>query len=257
MLGVGVSITSPENAAETVARWIAEGERNYVCVANVHMVMECQRDAELRRIHNASGLTVPDGRPLSLCGHVARAHGMRQTRGADLMTTVLERAAREGWRSYFLGGAQGTPQLLARRLAQRFPGLRVVGTRSPPFRRLTALEEDEIVGEINASDADLVWVGLSAPKQERWMATHREKLDAPVLLGVGAAFDFLAGLKPQAPIWVQRLGFEWLFRLALQPKRMWRRYIVNNPEFVLRVIMRPPRLMDGTAERRGGGDHVA
>jgi len=157
------------------------------------------------------------------------------------MLRVLERAAEAGWSSYFYGGAQGVPELLAAAMQERFPGLRVAGTASPPFRPLTPAEERDVVASINAARPDLVWVGLSTPKQERWMAHFRERLDAPVLLGVGAAFDFHTGRVRQAPRWMQTRGLEWLFRLAVEPRRLWRRYLSNNPRFVSAVVRRPPR----------------
>jgi len=209
VLGVGISAVNPESAVEAIAGWIETGQRSYVCVTGVHGVMESQRDPALRRIHNASGLTVPDGMPMVWAGHRVGAPWMSQVRGADLMFSVLRRAAERGWSSYLYGGADGVPELLAQNLARRIPALKIVGAYSPPFRALTPEEDEEVVRRINASGADLVWVGLSTPKQERWMAEHRERLDASVLLGVGAAFDFHAGLKQQAPGWMQRHGLEW------------------------------------------------
>jgi N-acetylglucosaminyldiphosphoundecaprenol N-acetyl-beta-D-mannosaminyltransferase len=134
------------------------------------------------------------------------------------------------------GGAEGVPERLANRLKQRYPELQIVGSYSPPFRPLTDEEDEQIVQTINATDPDIVWIGLSTPKQERWMAKHLGRLTAPVLIGVGAAFDFHSGLKNQAPRWMQRRGLEWLFRLASEPRRLWRRYLVNNPLFVLKVL---------------------
>jgi N-acetylglucosaminyldiphosphoundecaprenol N-acetyl-beta-D-mannosaminyltransferase len=160
------------------------------------------------------------------------------------MSDTMAAAARNGWASYFYGGAEGVPELLAAKLCDRFPGLKVVGCYSPPFRPMNPEEDAETVERINASGADLVWVGLSTPKQERWMAGHRSLLTAPVLLGVGAAFDFHAGLMPRAPQWMQRHGLEWSYRLAKEPRRLWRRYLRNNPAYLARIAVRPPRLMD-------------
>jgi len=242
VLGVGISAVTPRMAVDEIARWVETGERTYVCVTGVHGVMECQRDPALRRVHNASGLTVPDGMPMVWAGHRAGASWMRRVYGPDLMLAVLERAAEKGWSSFLYGGAEGVPELLGERLAGRIPGLKIVGEYSPPYRPLTADESAAVVATINASGADLVWVGLSTPKQELWMAEHRDRLDAPVLLGVGAAFDFHAGLKPQAPDWLQRHGMEWAYRLAKEPRRLWRRYLRNNPAYLARIALRPPRL---------------
>ncbi len=159
------------------------------------------------------------------------------------MLEVCEHAAAEGWSSYFYGAADGVPELLAENLSARFPGLRVVGTHSPPYRPLTPGEIDEAAAMINDSGADLVWVGLSTPKQERWMAEFRGRLVAPVLLGVGAAFDIHAGLLRQAPPVLQRAGLEWAYRLAVEPGRLWRRYLRNNPRFVANIVRRPPRVV--------------
>ena len=159
------------------------------------------------------------------------------------MRAVCAAATAEGLRSFFYGGAPGVADQLAVRLQHDFPGLRCVGTWSPPFRPLTPEEEEEVAERINRSGADLVWVGLSTPKQERWMATLRDRLEAPALLGVGAAFDMHAGLLRQAPPWVQRHGLEWAFRLAVEPRRLWRRYLRNNPAFVWYVLKRRPRIV--------------
>lgn len=145
---------------------------------------------------------------------------------------------------FFYGGGDGVAERLAANLAARFPGLTVVGTHTPPFRPLTAAEDAEVVARIAAAKPDVVWVGLSTPKQERWMADHVGRVGAPVLVGVGAAFDIHAGTLRQAPPWVQRSGFEWLYRLAREPRRLWRRYLSNNPRFVLAVLRHPPRLRD-------------
>ncbi|MER5178801.1 WecB/TagA/CpsF family glycosyltransferase [Streptomyces sp. NPDC002896] len=242
VLGVGISAVTPDTALDEIARWIETGDRTYVCVTGVHGVMESRRDPALRRIHNASGLTVPDGMPMVWAGHRAGAAWMRRVYGPDLMLAVLERAAERGWSSFLYGGAEGLPELLGERLVGRIPGLKIVGAHSPPYRPLTAQESAAVVTTINASGADLVWVGLSTPKQELWMAEHRPRLEAPVLLGVGAAFDFHAGLKPQAPAWLQQRGLEWAYRLAKEPRRLWRRYLRNNPSYLAHLAVRPPRL---------------
>jgi len=243
VLGVGVSAVSLPQAVARIGDWARTKERTYVCVTGVHGVMEARRDPELRRIHNEAGLTTPDGMPMVWAGRRAGAAWMTRVYGPDLMLAVLKQAAAEGWSSYFYGGAPGTPELLARRLSTRFAGLRVAGAWSPPFRSPTPAEDAADVQRINATRPDFVWVGLSTPKQERWMAAHRDALDAPVLLGVGAAFDFHAGLLSQAPHWVQRSGLEWAFRLAHEPRRLAPRYLRNNPAFVAAIIRNPPRLL--------------
>jgi N-acetylglucosaminyldiphosphoundecaprenol N-acetyl-beta-D-mannosaminyltransferase len=244
VLGVGISAVNMTMARDEITRWIETGEPHYVCVTGVHGVMESQRDPELLAIHNASGLTTPDGMPMVWAGHRAGADWMSRVYGPDLMLSVLERAAERGWSSFLYGGAEGTPELLADRLSTRFPGLAIAGVYSPPFRPLTTDEDAKIVTRINATGADLVWVGLSTPKQERWMAAHLGRLRAPVIVGVGAAFDIHAGLIQQAPVWMQKNGLEWFFRLTKEPRRLWKRYFQSNPAFVARILRDPPRLRD-------------
>lgn len=243
VLGVGVSALTMPAAVDEIGRWIEHLEPHYVCVTGVHGVMESQRDAELKEIHNRSGLTTTDGMPLVWCARWAGAKPVTRVYGPDLMLALLERAADRGWSSFFYGGGDGTAQLLATRMRQRFPGLQVAGTYTPPFRPLTAEESGAVTDLINDSGADIVWVGLSTPKQERWMAEFTGRLNAPALIGVGAAFDIHAGTLAQAPRWMQRSGTEWAYRLLREPRRLWRRYLRNNPRFVVSILRRPPRLL--------------
>jgi len=236
ILGVGISAINMTIALETIERWIADRDPHYVCVFPVHSVMECQKDPALRRIANASGLTTPDGMPLVW---LSRMHGHRHvTRvyGPDLMTALCAASAEHGYRHFFYGCAEGVPEKLAVVLTRKYPGLQVVGTYAPPFHPLESEEDEQIVEMINASDADIVWVGLGTPKQDHWMAAHVGRIRAPVLIGVGAAFDFHAGLKRQAPCWMQRSGLEWFFRLITEPRRLWRRYLINNPLFMMLIL---------------------
>ena len=241
VLGVGVSAVDMDRAVAEIASWVERRERHYVCVTGVHGVMESLRDAELRRIHNDSGLTTPDGMPMVWAGRRSGAVHMRRVYGPDLMLALCERAQERGWSSFFHGGAPGVADQLAERLVERFPGLKVAGTSSPPFRAPTPAEDAATVASIEAAAPDLVWVGLGTPKQERWMAAHTGRLSAPVLLGVGAAFNIHAGLLPQAPRWMQRSGLEWLYRLSREP-RLAGRYLRNNPRFLLEILRQPPRL---------------
>ncbi|MDV6013570.1 WecB/TagA/CpsF family glycosyltransferase [Haloechinothrix sp. LS1_15] len=242
VLGVGISVTTIPHTLDTMDRWIESREQHYVCVTGVHGVMESQRDPELKRVHNRSGLTVPDGVPLLWAGRYAGAAAMSRVRGPDLLPAVAERAAHRGWRVFLYGGAEGTPELLAANLRARCPGLRIAGTYSPPFRALTPEEEHDVAARINASEADIVMVGLSTPKQERWMAWATGRIGAPVMFGFGAAFDIHAGIGVEAPRWVRPTGFEWLYRMARDPRRLGRRYLRNNPRFVASILRRPPRL---------------
>jgi len=241
VLGVGISAITIDSAVEEIERWVADDEQHYVCVTGVHGVMESQRDDVLRDIHNRSGLTTPDGMPMVWASHWAGHRQVQRVYGPDLMLALCARSVERGWTSFFYGGKEGIPELLAERLQTRFPGLVVAGCYSPPFRPLTSDEDDQVIAMINEAQPDLVWVGLSTPKQERWMADHVGRIDAPVMLGVGAAFDIHAGVLPQAPSWMQRSGLEWLYRLGKEPRRLWKRYAVNNPRFVWSIIRRPPR----------------
>jgi N-acetylglucosaminyldiphosphoundecaprenol N-acetyl-beta-D-mannosaminyltransferase len=248
VLGVRISAVGMAEVTDAVERWIEKGERRYVCVTGVHGVMESQRDPALRDIHNAAGLTVPDGVPMVWAGRYAGAEAIERVYGPDMMLAVCGLAADRGWSSFLYGGAPGVADQLATHLRQRFSALRIAGADSPPFRDLGVVEDREIVERINASGAQLVWVGLSTPKQERWMSDHVDRIREPVvLLGVGAAFDIHAGLKRDAPRWIGRLGLHWMFRLAQEPRRLWRRYLWANPRFVARILRRPPRLVTGGA----------
>jgi N-acetylglucosaminyldiphosphoundecaprenol N-acetyl-beta-D-mannosaminyltransferase len=259
VLGVGVSAINMDTALEVIDRWITGGARQYICVTGVHGVMESQRDETLREIHNAAGLVTPDGMPLVW---LSRLNGWRNTSrvyGPDLMLELCERSLATGYRHFFYGGQDGVPDRLAERLQRRFPGLTVAGTYSPPFRALSTSEDDEIIRRINEAKPDIVWVGLSTPKQEHWMASHLNRLSVPVLIGVGAAFDFHAGLKRQAPRWMQQNGLEWFFRLMSEPRRLWRRYLVNNPSFIWLTLLQiwraraTPTGGDGAGHVKVGG----
>jgi N-acetylglucosaminyldiphosphoundecaprenol N-acetyl-beta-D-mannosaminyltransferase len=233
VLGVPLALTDYEKTLDWMDAAIAHRSKSYLCVAAVHTVMLCQEDAELRDAVLNSDFTVPDGTPLVWAMNALGHDLPSRVYGPDLMERACERAMTTGVRMYLYGGRnQGALVQLALNLRRRFPGLQIVGGYSPPYRELTDEETTAVAGEINRSRADIVWVGIGAPKQEKWMARMRDCLDAPVLVGVGAAFDFHAGLVPQAPAWVQRLGLEWLFRLATEPRRLWRRYARYNPLFV-------------------------
>jgi len=237
ILGVGISAIHMEDALSQISQWIDNRERHYVSVCNVHTVMECHRDPQMRRAVNGAGMATPDGMPLVWLGRKKSGRDVRRVYGPDLMLALCQLSARRGYSHYFYGGAEGIPELLAERLKARIPGLEVAGGYSPPFRPLTPEQDARIVSQINAAHPDIVWVGLGTPKQDLWMAAHRDRLTAPVLIAVGAAFDFHAGRKKQAPPWMQRSGLEWLFRLMTEPRRLWRRYLVYNPLFVTLVFL--------------------
>lgn len=231
LLGVEVSLVTPATALAAIEAWIAESSRRYVCITGAHGIIESRGDEALRGIHNRADMVTPDGKPLVWLARALGHSGIERVYGPDLMRAVTASSPAKGYRHYYFGGAPGVAETLRERLAALHPGLSVVGTMSPPFRELTPEEDDEVVASINAAAPDLLWIGLSTPKQERWMATHRARLDVPVIVGVGAAFDFLAGLKRQAPPWMGRAGLEWFFRLCTEPGRLWRRYLHIVPAF--------------------------
>jgi N-acetylglucosaminyldiphosphoundecaprenol N-acetyl-beta-D-mannosaminyltransferase len=235
ILGVGVSATNMDDAIALIDRWVEERIPNYVCVTGVHGVMESRSDPRLFEIHNRAGLVCPDGMPLVWISHWRGAKRVERVYGPDLMRAISARSSARGYRHFYFGGAPGIAEKLAASLVAAYPGLQVTGTVCPPFRALTPEEDSEVVAQINAAAPDIVWVGLSTPKQEKWMASHIGKINAPVMIGVGAAFDFLSGVKKQAPVWMQRRGLEWLFRLATEPRRLWRRYTYIVPGFLFLV----------------------
>ncbi len=239
LLGVPVATGRLGECADQVARWAREPVRSggpkYVCPTSVHGLVEGWRDPAFRAILAAAALVVPDGVPLVWLGRLKGQRHMTRVFGPDLMIEVCRRTAEAGQRvrHFFYGGAPGVAEELARRLTARFAGLDVVGYAAPPFRDLAADEVAATADTINRSGADLVWVGLGTPKQERWAAAMRSRLHAKVLVTVGAAFDYHTGRLRRAPRVMQRAGLEWAYRLAQEPGRLWRRYLMNNPLFVV------------------------
>ncbi len=233
ILGVGISAINMNDALRQMERWVKTKEQNYICVTTVHLLMEAQKDHALRAVLNSAGLTTPDGMPLVWVGKLSGYYDIDRVYGPDIMLNFSALAAEKRYTNFYYGGAPGVTQELSEKLTERFPGLEVVGTYSPPFRPLTPEEDEEVVNMINKANPDVLWIGLGAPKQDRWMGEHIGRVKAPVMVGVGAAFDFLSGRKRQAPVWIQRSGFEWLFRLLSEPKRLWKRYLVTNTLFIL------------------------
>ncbi len=252
VMGVEVSSINLDDAVETIERWIAERSHNYVCVSGVHGLMESRHDAKLRDIHNAAGMVTPDGMPLVWMSRLLGSRRIQRVYGPDLMRRMTAVSALRGYRQFYYGGGPGLAEKLKDTLTAAHPGLQVAGTICPPFRPLTAEEDEEIVAQINAARPDIVWVGLSTPKQEYWMANHLGRIEAPVMVGVGAAFDFLAGTKPQAPLFMQKNGLEWLFRATSEPKRLGRRYAYIVPTFAMlataHLVRRAGRSLLGSAE---------
>lgn len=236
VLGVGVSVLDQDRAREFLFDAARNGRRGYVTVTGVHGVSEAQNDPTLRDIFSRALLVTPDGMPMVWMGKLQRHPSIRRVYGPDLILNICEHSVREGFSHFLYGGVPGVAEQLKRQMEERFPGLKIVGTYTPPFRRLNDLELDELGRRVSETRPDFFWVGLSTPKQEFFMAEYISKLpEAKVFIGVGAAFDLLTGRIPQAPRWMQRVGLEWLFRLFQEPKRLWRRYLVNNPLFIFRA----------------------
>jgi N-acetylglucosaminyldiphosphoundecaprenol N-acetyl-beta-D-mannosaminyltransferase len=233
VLGIPLALTDYTRTLDWIDAAVAARQRAFVCVAAVHTVMESQEDPQLREAVLASDFTVPDGQPLVWAMNLLGHNLSSRVYGPDLMERACERAARSGQRFFLYGGREAALHALRDELPRRYPGLRIAGVRPGPFRELSPGEADAIAAELNAAEPDVIWVGLGVPLQEKWMASMRSRLEAPVLVGVGAAFDFHAGLKRQAPESLQRLGLEWAFRLVQEPRRLWRRYLHYNPRFVI------------------------
>lgn len=242
ILGVEVSAINMDIAENTIQGWIARNERRYVCVADVHSIMQGYWDPEFRRLQNNAGMVTPDGMPLVW---VMRARGLRHVRrvyGSQLMLHVCREGVRHGRRHFLYGGAPGIADALAARLRRDIPGIDICGTLCPPFRALTPEEDAAAVAAINAARPDIVWVGLGAPKQELWMKTHLGRIEAPILIGVGAAYDFLSGAKREAPDWMRNAGLEWVHRLASEPGRLWKRYLTCVPAFLVLIALQSSHL---------------
>jgi N-acetylglucosaminyldiphosphoundecaprenol N-acetyl-beta-D-mannosaminyltransferase len=232
-LGVPLAVSDYEQVMDWMDAIVASGERAYVTAAAVNLVMSARENQATMEAVMAATLAVPDGMPLVWALHALGHPAATRVYGPDLMALYCERCARAGTSIYLYGGrGDAERELLADRLRERFPGLPIAGGASPPFTPLTLAEDDSLLADIDASGAQVVWVGTGQPKQEQWMHRMRPRLQAPLLIGVGAAFDFHAGLVPQAPPWMQSRGLEWAYRLRREPKRLWRRYARYNPRFV-------------------------
>ena len=242
VLGVKVSAINLDMAVDLADRWIAAQKPGYICVTGVHGVMEAQKDAEFLSTLNHAFINTPDGMPMSWVGHLQGHSQMDRVFGPDFMAAMCQLSAERGYRHFLYGGEPGVAEFLKEALQRRFPGLRVVGTYTPPFRSLTATEEDEVLAQVQATKPHILWVGLSTPKQERFMDHYIDRLKVPLLVGVGAAFDYHTGRIRDCPRWVKRAGLQWLHRLLQDPKRLWKRYLRNNPAFVWNIVLQALKL---------------
>lgn len=251
ILGIPISRITLDSAVSIIGTWIARGDTRQVSTCDVHALMRAHGDPQLAASFKGADLVTPDGKPLEWTARLRYGPGVGRVCGPDLMLALAERSAMTGWRHYFYGGAEGVADELAHALAERYPGLEIAGTECPPYRALTETELAATRQRILDAGTDILWVGLGCPKQDLWMAENARLLPGVVSIGVGAAFDFHTGRITRAPRWMQRSGLEWLHRLASEPRRLWRRYLVLAPRFLaltvpetLAVAMR--RLMRGT-----------
>jgi N-acetylglucosaminyldiphosphoundecaprenol N-acetyl-beta-D-mannosaminyltransferase len=235
IIGTFIDALDWQTALGTLSAWASAHESRYVCICNVHSVVTVQHDADFCRTVNAADLATPDGAPVAwMLSHLGFFYQQR-INGPDLMWKYCEQAASRGESIFLYGNKRTTLEVLQKRLLEAFPGLRIAGAYSPPFRALTDEEDDAVTAMINASGAGTVWVSLGCPKQEKWMAAHRGHINA-VMIGVGAAFDYHAGTISRAPAWMQNAGLEWFYRLCSEPRRLWKRYLVTNTLFVLLAL---------------------
>ena len=249
VLGTTVDALNLDQAIQQIREWLADDTTGrYVCVTDVHCIMQSYRRSDVRNAYNSASLCVPDGMPLTWMGRALGQRTMGRVYGPDLMLRLLELSAQEGYTNFFYGGAEGVAKQLELRTTSRIPDLKVVGTYTPPFRPLTSEEREHVISVINNARPDLLWIALGAPKQELFMEEFHDALRAKVMIGVGAAFDFHTDRVRQAPRWMMGLGLEWFFRLCIEPRRLAPRYLRNNPAFLWHVFLQltglrkyPPR----------------
>ncbi|MEI9979819.1 MAG: WecB/TagA/CpsF family glycosyltransferase [Edaphobacter sp.] len=237
VLGVMVSAINMSGAVDAADRWISSGKSGYVCVTGVHGVMEAQKNPEFREILNHALMNTPDGMPMSWVGRLQGFDDMDRVFGPDFMSAMCQLSLERGYRHFLYGGKPGVAAKLKQSLETKFPGIQIVGIYTPPFRDLNPEEEDALLAQVRDCRPHILWVGLSTPKQERFMAQYVDRLQVPLLVGVGAAFDYHTGLIQDCSAWIKRAGLQWLHRLAQDPKRLWRRYLRNNPAFVWNITL--------------------
>lgn len=236
MLGVEVADTDIFKTTQFVQQAIKSQSKTYICFAPVSTLVDCQNDSKYYDIINKAGLTVPDGIPLVWIGRMKGSQTIQRTCGPDFLQEFCRIGQSSAMRHYFFGGSEEGLQKLIKNLKAKFPDVQIAGFHTPGMRTVGQLEDQAVVDAINASNADVLWIGLGSPKQDVWMYNHRQLLNVPVLLGVGAAFDFLSGQKKRAPVWMRRCGLEWFYRLCSEPKRLWKRYLFGNTKFIYYLI---------------------
>jgi N-acetylglucosaminyldiphosphoundecaprenol N-acetyl-beta-D-mannosaminyltransferase len=258
VLGTPLAAINLGQAVEIIEDYLRPGVggHRHINIVNVYSVVEARKNARLRDSHNRAFFCTPDGVPLVWFGKMNGHKKMGRVYGPDLMEEIMKISSSKGYSHYFYGGSEGTPELLRERWLSQYPELKIVGTYSPPFRKMMDAEEKEIIRKISDARPDILWVGLGCPKQEIWMAEHVGLLDAKLMIGVGAAFDFHAGLVRQAPSFLQRMGLEWAFRMLVEPRRLWRRYLSTNPLF-LYLIFKQSLNKGAVKAHHGGGEDGA
>lgn len=235
-LGLSFFSGSIGEVVNRVAGWIDRNRHTYICITGAHGVIESGHSKQVLQAHQAAGLVVPDGMPLVWIGRLLGKNMTERIYGPDLFLALCKMAEQNKWKIFFYGTTGETLTRLQKQIAAKYPAISIVGSLAPPFRPLHTSEEIKYIKIIDASGAHIVFVGMSTPKQEIWMLRHVKKMQANVLVGVGAAFDFVAGTKRQAPAWMRKTGLEWLFRLLQEPKRLWRRYLIVNTQFIARAF---------------------
>ena len=237
ILGVGVHPIDMQNAASLLESLVKEKVKGYVCLAGVHGVMEAQRNPDLKPIFSRAVLVAPDGMPTVWMGHLQGYPAMKRVFGPDLMIEIISRVEFRNCVHFFCGGEPGVAENLRGEMLRRFPWVKIAGTYSPPFRAMTVVEERVLSEQVHLLQPDIIWVGLSTPKQERFMARYLPILETTLMIGVGAAFLFHTGAIQDSPGWVKRAGLQWLHRLFQEPSRLWKRYLLNNPLFIFYSLL--------------------
>lgn len=231
ILGVNIAVTNMIGTVDYIEENLDKIKGNYICISNVHTTVTAYEDNEYRKIQNGGVLALPDGKPLSIVSKVKGFKEAERVTGPDLMGELFKKSEEKGYRHYFYGSTEETLKLLNDRLLEQYPRLNIVGMHSPPFKSGVSLESSKFLSEINIKNIDFLWIGLGAPKQEKWMFEHKNKVNA-LMIGVGAGFDYYADKIKRAPMWMQKSSLEWLYRLMQDPKRLLKRYLVTNIKFI-------------------------
>lgn len=236
VLDVNISVTNLKHSSEQILMWVRDKVQSYVCVAPVSTIVFCQKDGKYKEIVNGANMVTPDGMPVVWLGKLQGFKQVSRTYGPDLMALICEKGQAQGVRHFFYGATNATLDILQKELKLRYPQIVFAGAIAPECIEVGQKEDLSIIEKINNASPDIIWVALGSPKQDYWMFNHRKEIQAPVMVGVGAAFDFVAGIKPQAPRWMQKSGLEWFFRLCSEPKRLWRRYLIGNTIFIFLLM---------------------